>query len=65
MHCIDSIDAKSDDSDHYGSRSTGWLSALGAVTEGCPMSAEDSDRLRRLLLEGFGGGDFTVVDEVG
>jgi predicted ester cyclase len=28
------------------------------------MSAEDSDRLRRLLLEGFGGGDFAVVDEV-
>jgi predicted ester cyclase len=28
------------------------------------MSAAASDRLKRLLLEGFGGGDFTVVDEV-
>jgi predicted ester cyclase len=28
------------------------------------MSAADPDRLKRLLLEGFGTGDFTVVDEV-
>jgi predicted ester cyclase len=28
------------------------------------MSAADSNRLKRLLLEGFGAGDFTVVDEV-
>lgn len=28
------------------------------------MSAENVDRLKRLLLEGFGGGDMSVLDEV-